>query len=83
MSISRPPGAGGGAFDHGFFRACVFDTVERPYTFNCHHPDSGWRNGWMAGWVDGGMGGRRVRYGRMGGRRDGHKGGVKGPLLMK
>jgi len=37
----------------------------------------------MAGWVDGGMGGRRVRYGRMGGRRDGHKGGVKGPLLMK
>ena len=37
----------------------------------------------MAGWVDAGMGGRCVRYGRIAGWRDGHKGGVKGPLLMK
>ena len=33
--------------------------------------------------MDGGMGGLCVRNGWIGGRKDGHKGGVKGPLLMK
>jgi hypothetical protein len=36
------------------------------------------------GWAEEWAGGRWcVRYGWIGGRKDGHKGGVKGPLLMK
>ena len=34
-------------------------------------------------WVVGGMGGRCVRCWWICRRKDGHKGGVKGPLLMK
>ena len=37
-------------------------------------------DGWAEEWAGGG---RCARYGRIGGQRDGHKGGVKGPLLMK
>jgi hypothetical protein len=58
MSISRPPGAGGGAFDHGFFRACVFDKLNvhirsTVITRTVDGGMGGWRDGWMAGWVGG------------------------------